>query len=400
MNQNKGETLTFLQLFTEKKWKIEIPIIQRDYAQGRAKSKDIRDLFLSNLYQHLESGKRIDLDFVYGSLNTDGGFTTFIPLDGQQRLTTLFLLHWYLANKDEVFESFSDVVLRNKKSLFTYETRVSSSEFCDCLSGTKLDLSQLLPADENKNNSLSKTIKDLSWFFISWGTDPTVKSMMTMLDDIHAMFNASEGLYAKLSSAGSPVILFQFLNLEAFELTDDLYIKMNARGKLLSAFENFKAWLQNYIQEKRIQVDEAEWELIQVEGRDHVRNFHHYFFTLDPDEKVIRHNLAKALYLADNSAKSIYDDLKESGYYSGIISGNISQEIIIDSIRMDIANYPYRFRCYATQEIIRPTSIVTRALVTEGALRNVSRSDNNPHGFLIERWRTIDNRDLRTENRN
>lgn len=139
---------------------------------------------------------------------------------------------------------------------------------------------------------------------------------------------------------------------------------------------------------------------IQVEGRDHVRNFHHYFFTLDPDEKVIRHNLAKALYLADNSAKSIYDDLKESGYYSGIISGNISQEIIIDSIRMDIANYPYRFRCYATQEIIRPTSIVTRALVTEGALRNVSRSDNNPHGFLIERWRTIDNRDLRTENRN
>lgn len=139
---------------------------------------------------------------------------------------------------------------------------------------------------------------------------------------------------------------------------------------------------------------------IQVEGRDHVRNFHHYFFTLDPDEKVIRQNVTKALYLADNSAKSIYDDLKESGYYSGIISGNISQGIIIDSIRMDIANYPYQFRCYATQEIIRPTSIVTRVLVTEGALRNVSRSDNNPHGFLIERWRTIDNRDLRTENRN
>jgi conjugative transposon TraK protein len=138
---------------------------------------------------------------------------------------------------------------------------------------------------------------------------------------------------------------------------------------------------------------------IQVEGRDHVRNFHHYFFTLDPDEKVIRQNVTKALYLADNSAKAVYDDLKESGYYSGIISGNISQEIHIDSIRMDISNYPYLFRCYATQEIIRPTSIVTRRLVTEGALRNVSRSDNNPHGFLLERWRTIDNRDVSTENR-
>lgn len=138
---------------------------------------------------------------------------------------------------------------------------------------------------------------------------------------------------------------------------------------------------------------------IPVEGRDHVRNFHHYFFTLDPDEKVIRQNITKALYLADNSAKAIYDDLKENGYYDGIISGNISQAIRIDSIKVDIANYPYHFRCYAVQEIIRPTSIVKRKLVTEGSLRNVSRSDNNPHGFLIERWRTIDNRDISTENR-
>lgn len=138
---------------------------------------------------------------------------------------------------------------------------------------------------------------------------------------------------------------------------------------------------------------------IQVEGRDHVRNFHHYFFTLDPDEKVIRQNVTKALYLADNSAKAVYDDLKENGYYGGILSGNISQDIRIDSIQVDIANYPYHFRCYAMQEIIRPTSLVTRQLITEGSLRNVSRSDNNPHGFLIERWRTIDNRDISTENR-
>lgn len=139
---------------------------------------------------------------------------------------------------------------------------------------------------------------------------------------------------------------------------------------------------------------------IQVEGRDHVRNFHHYFFTLDPDDKVIRQNITRALYLADNSAKRTYDDLKESGYYSGIISGNISQGIIIDSIRVDIASYPYSFRCYATQQIVRPTSVLTRSLITEGSLRNVSRSDNNPHGFLIERWKTIDNRDISTENRN
>jgi len=138
---------------------------------------------------------------------------------------------------------------------------------------------------------------------------------------------------------------------------------------------------------------------IPVEARDHVKTFHHLFFTLDPDDKVIKTNLTKALYLADASAKREYDNLKENGYYSGIISGNISQTIKVDSISIDIDQYPYRFRCYATQSIIRTTSIVSRSLITEGALRNVSRSDNNPHGFLIERWNTIENRDIKTENR-
>ena len=138
---------------------------------------------------------------------------------------------------------------------------------------------------------------------------------------------------------------------------------------------------------------------IPVEAKDHVKTFHQLFFTLDPDDKVIKTNLTKALYLADASAKREYDNLKENGYYSGIISGNISQTIKVDSISIDIDQYPYRFRCYATQSIIRTTSIVSRSLITEGALRNVSRSDNNPHGFLIERWNIIENRDIKTENR-
>jgi conjugative transposon TraK protein len=138
---------------------------------------------------------------------------------------------------------------------------------------------------------------------------------------------------------------------------------------------------------------------IPVEARDHVKVFHKLFFTLDPDDKVIKSNVTKALYLADESAKRIYDDLKENGYYSGIISGNISQTLQVDSVTVDISEYPYHFRCYATQNIIRTTSIAYRSLITEGNLRNVSRSDNNPHGFLIERWNTLENRDLRTENR-
>lgn len=135
---------------------------------------------------------------------------------------------------------------------------------------------------------------------------------------------------------------------------------------------------------------------VPVEARDHVKTFHELFFTLDPDDKAIAANTTKALYLADGSAKRTYDDLKENGYYASLISGNVSQTISVDSVMVDVAEYPYRFRCYATQSITRPTSLTTRSLVTEGALRNVSRSDNNPHGFLIERWNTIENRDLKT----
>ena len=138
---------------------------------------------------------------------------------------------------------------------------------------------------------------------------------------------------------------------------------------------------------------------VPIEAKDHVTMFHQYFFTLDPDDKVIDANLAKAMYLADRSAKKQYDNLKETGYYSNIISGNISQKIYVDSVMVDTRQQPYYFKCFATMRIIRPNSVVTRNLITEGFLRNVARSDHNPHGFLIERWSTLENKDLKTENR-
>lgn len=138
---------------------------------------------------------------------------------------------------------------------------------------------------------------------------------------------------------------------------------------------------------------------IPVEARDHVKMFHHYFFTLDPDDKMIQVNITKALYLADVSAKRQYDNLKENRYYSNIISGNISQGIEVDSIQLNLDGYPYYFRYYSKQRIIRATSIVMRSLITEGYLRNVARSDNNAHGFLIERWNTLENKDIKTINR-
>ena len=140
-------------------------------------------------------------------------------------------------------------------------------------------------------------------------------------------------------------------------------------------------------------------ENLAVEARDHVKTFHQYFFSLDPDDKVIQSNITKALYLADGSAKKVYESLRENNYYAGIISGNVSQEIRVDSVKVNTAVTPYYFKCWAEQKITRPSSITMRSLLTEGYLREVSRSDNNPHGFLIEKWNTIENRDLKTEKR-
>lgn len=133
---------------------------------------------------------------------------------------------------------------------------------------------------------------------------------------------------------------------------------------------------------------------LPMQLRGHVRAFHEAFFTLDPDDKVIRRNLSRALNLADGSAKKVYDSLSVSGYYAGIMAGNISQRILVDSVQVDTKNSPYHFRCYATLRIIRATSQVSQSLITEGDLREVDRSDNNLLGFLIEHWNTIENKEL------
>lgn len=162
---------------------------------------------------------------------------------------------------------------------------------------------------------------------------------------------------------------------------DQQHIYILANGKALEAFSADRK------------------DNVPVEIRDHVRMFHTCFFNLDPDDKAIEANITKALYLADNTAEKQYSDLKEQGYYAGLIAGNISQQLTIDSIRVDVNQYPYTFRCYAQEKMIRSTSIVTRSLITEGSLRNVARSDNNPHGFLIEKWAILENKDLKTVNR-
>jgi hypothetical protein len=229
----RGETLGFIELIQS--YKLEIPIIQRDYAQGRKDKKEIRQNFLKALYDSIATNIPIKLDFIYGSY-LNGAFQ---PLDGQQRLTTLFLLHWYAALKDKELND-------NNKSLlskFSYETRITSRDFCLALINNDI----IIP---NTEQNISDIIIDSSWFFLSWKSDPTIDAMLRTVDDIHKYFFTVNDLWAKLNIKPS-LISFYHVKLEHIGLTDDLYIKMNARGKLLTPFENFKASLQKKVEDDK-----------------------------------------------------------------------------------------------------------------------------------------------------
>jgi conjugative transposon TraK protein len=136
-----------------------------------------------------------------------------------------------------------------------------------------------------------------------------------------------------------------------------------------------------------------------IQIRDHVKTFHFYFYSIQPDMTYIRKNMDKALHLADNTAAREYKNLLENGFYHAIISASISQEIECDSIEVDLNTSPWSFKYYGFQKIIRATSIVTRSLVTTGTIRMSHPTDYNPHGLTIERWKIVENKDIKTESR-
>lgn len=133
-----------------------------------------------------------------------------------------------------------------------------------------------------------------------------------------------------------------------------------------------------------------------VEAREHVRRFHELFFSMAPDQAAIESNINRALFLSDKSAYGYYKDWNEKGYYNRIIAANITQTVAVDSVCCDFERYPYHVVTYARQMIIRESNLTERSLITECDLQNTVRSDNNPQGFMIERFRILENKDLRT----
>jgi hypothetical protein len=234
--QTEDVNTTFVEFF--KTHKVEIPTIQRDYVQGSDLQKKKRNEFIDSLYDSLRfNEKPCELDFIYGTQNKD----SFIPLDGQQRLTTLFLLHWYLLLKLNLIAPEESAKIREdiswNKMQFKYKTRRSSDAFCE-------KIINYFP--DKIDSRISQKIILQSWFSDDWILDPTVSAMLDMID-------ALDDKFQKLKEPNPDVkqvldnllrtksVTFDLLDMGKYKLNDSLYVKMNARGKQLTEFENWKA---------------------------------------------------------------------------------------------------------------------------------------------------------------
>ena len=129
-----------------------------------------------------------------------------------------------------------------------------------------------------------------------------------------------------------------------------------------------------------------------VEYKSQIELFHRLFFTLAPDDRYIKENVEKSLYLIDDSGKKEYTNLREKGFYNQIISGNSLVTVRNDSIKMDLPNQ--KFIYYGTQMINRKNTLIIRKLITEGNFEDMIRSPNNPHGVLLRNWRILDNSEM------
>lgn len=274
------------------RYRVVIPGIQRHYVQGanNPKAESVRKQFIKEIFAAIkEKQNEFSLHFIYGSINTNGE-DSFVPVDGQQRLTTLWLIARYAAEKAEPSDRKD---LLSLLSRFTYEDRINAKRFCQALTceDSRWDITQ----DPNPN------ILCQDWFVDYWKEDETVASMIRMLSTIYEEWNKhQDSITAEdILEAIASKIRFK-LKIDAFG--DDIYMKMNARGLQLTQWENFKGKFSEDLRE-----DKKEWWVKEME------ELSNRFFTCSDEQHELPDNAFFALY----ARIMAYEARKQPGVDSG-----------------------------------------------------------------------------------
>ena len=342
INNITAQSTSFWGLITNRI--IQIPNYQREYAQGRnnRRAELIRNGFVTSLYGSIKNNELLELDFIFGGKESDDkDNNSFNPVDGQQRLTMLFLLHWYVfmrANRSDCQKTLGEH--------FRYTTRTTSETFCKKICEEEVR-SLDLALDEDNKSRIAIQIKDLPWFTGTMDSDPTVKSMLVVIDCIHTLFcnfeknNFNKIDYSKaaeiLVSRDCPISFFCLDLNNALGIESgirDLYIKMNARGVPLTDFELFKAGLQKKdnknahfdLMYEYLSDNDTAYDRVKTIGKFN-NEYTNFFFNLI-DEGEIKDptvNSSKA-QMFDISMMNFINEVFRMNYFCAISEQGVSQK--------------------------------------------------------------------------
>lgn len=243
-----GETYNLKQLFSGDN-KIIIPDLQRDYCWGDdSHTEEKRDLvagFVNNLITLFDgvqsnSNGALNLGLIYGY---EAPLKHIQLCDGQQRITTLFLLLGIL-NKRSLENRFRSYLISefeysqdDKEPYLQYSIRESSLYFLSDL------VCHYFIHDEGDLEYVDNTdhIKHSSWFFNEYHTDPSILSMLKAISKIETILSNKNDQWCH--SFGDYLVdklTFMYYDTETRKNGEETFVVINTTGEPLSPTQNLK----------------------------------------------------------------------------------------------------------------------------------------------------------------
>lgn len=307
---------------------IYVPEFQRNYLQGDDSNESIkykRDRLLDDLFNCIESqSKSMDLGFIYGRVEQSYKGKLFYPYDGQQRLTTLYFLYLLIYFKFNKYDEINSI-----KEKLSYQTRISTNRFIESFLSWILDSEK---KDNIYNDFWNKDGKDLKGFIMSqdwfmmteWNYDVSIINMLSIIVEISGRIKKNlgdkTGIVNFIDKDENNPFQFDFIYVDDISKSDDLYIKINARGKALSPFENLKSDIDKYWKdEDKTKLDaewtEYVWNQLDENDKNKEKSFDDSFFNLLSNIFYLQYLIG--LDLQDINDKNLFEI--ENKYKKGIV---------------------------------------------------------------------------------
>lgn len=246
--------------------KIVIPDLQRDYCWGTTGNLVVD--FVDNLIKHFEENRSKDLiiGLIYGYYEKERPYLQLC--DGQQRLTTLYLLLGLLNIMSEEENPFQDFLisdfeynLDDKEPTLLYAIRDSSLYFL-----SDLVCKFFIKSDKNKyawqDNIPSDFIKKQSWWFHEYESDPTIQSMLVALDKMAELLKDKKFDVIALGKYITEHLFFVYYNMGNRKDGEETFVIINTTGEPLTSTENLKPLVVTHDDKSKWKRNSEIWETI------------------------------------------------------------------------------------------------------------------------------------------